>query len=93
MEAAPEQGTDMDLTSMSRRYDSYLDVRSFRHCPCLIKHIGKLSNMQKRNLPVALPLDNVNPMTRLLERRKTMQQVQESLDAQKVRRLCENLGV
>lgn len=35
------------------------------------------------NLPVALTLEHVSPVTRLLEKRKQMLQVQESLDAQK----------
>ena len=38
-----------------------------------------------KNLPVSLTLEHVSPVTRLLEKRKQMLQVQESLDSQKVR--------
>lgn len=43
-----------------------------------------LSSSRIRPLPVALTLDHVSPVTRLLEKRKQMRQVQDSLDAQKV---------
>lgn len=39
-----------------------------------------------KNLPVSLTLEHVSPVTRLLEKRKQMLQVQESLDSQKVGR-------
>ena len=38
-----------------------------------------------KHLPGSLPLEHVSPVTRLLEKRKQMLQVQESLDSQKVR--------
>ncbi len=36
-----------------------------------------------KNLPVALTLEHVSPVTRLLEKRKKMLEVQRALDAQK----------
>ena len=36
-----------------------------------------------KNLPVALTLEHVSPVTRLLEKRKQMLEVQKALDAQK----------
>jgi hypothetical protein len=39
---------------------------------------------QAKTLPVALALEHVSPVTRLLEKRNQMRQVQRSLDAKKV---------
>lgn len=52
---------------------------------CLSAAVPSCSSSNK-NLPVSLTLEHVSPVTRLLEKRKQMLQVQESLDSQKVGR-------
>jgi hypothetical protein len=49
-------------------------------CYCSSALVASSAN---KNLPVSLTLEHVSPVTRLLEKRKQMLQVQESLDSQK----------